>query len=151
MNTEFEELINDLNRYVVTLRSGHGSPEELRVMSSYLERVLGEAITLHKKDCDAVFSQKKVFDCLNEIKRFCSSKGKTEYQIDHDSSMISIKKGARWAEYKLIPLHTILNSFFRINSADKYYNFIAVYLSQEDNFTLIQVYIILMAESTVLH
>lgn len=120
-------------------------------MSSYLERVLGEAITLHKKDCDAVFSQKKVFDCLNEIKRFCSSKGKIEYQIDHDSSMISIKKGARWAEYKLIPLHTILNSFFRINSADKYYNFIAVYLSQEDNFTLIQVYIILMAESTVLH
>ena len=86
-----------------------------------------------------------------EIKRLCSGFGKIEYKLDHERSLIFIKKGTRWVEYKMIPLDKILKTIFQINVDDEYYNFIAVYLSQEEVFTLIQIYSILSSESRILH
>ena len=151
MNLQFDEFIKEFNRYVYSIRTKKNEGSDLDNITNELERKLEQAISLYKKECELIFNDRKITPSLMEIKRLCSGFGKIEYKLDHERSLIFIKKGTRWVEYKMIPLDQILKTIFQINVDDEYYNFIAVYLSQEEVFTLIQIYSILSSESRILH
>jgi hypothetical protein len=143
MYLSFDEFIKEFNDYIFLVKSDHGSKE--------LEKKLGEAIHYFNFECESLFSEKKVASVISEMKAFCHRQGQIEYKIDQTLSMIAIKKGTRWAEYKLVPINIVLKSYFALERKDEFFDFIGVYLSQEELFAVIQIYIVLSSEEKTLH
>lgn len=152
MHLSFNEFIKEFNDYVILIKSDRGNKEHsIDNISKELEKKLEEAIRYFNFECESIFSEKKVTSVISEMKAFCHRQGKIEYKLDQTLSKISINKGKRWAEYNMVPINTVLRSYFGLDRKDEFFDFIGVYLSQEELFAVIQIYIVLSSEERVLH
>ena len=138
MKQSFDSFISNFNAMVSSIRENNKLITNGDI-SKVLESQLVVAESEHKEEYDDILNKKRVNSIFLEIKKMCQSGGKIEYKMDE--RIISIKRpNSGWKNYRILGLSDILRIYFEIKEDDRYYNFIAVHLSQEEFFVLLQIY-----------